>query len=156
MIGAAPEARRISSETVDPTLPRKEPTGRNGRLSAETISSPSKNAGRMRGCALDDPRYESAPLTVGIGEHANSRIGDLPSGEDSLKAAMLERARENIRELVMGGFLWGVIVSVGRPKFRQHGVDDRPPHLPASARTPHQGGSGTRCSCQSRPLRWGS
>ena len=36
-IGAAPDARRISSETSDPTLPRKEPTGRNGRSSADMI-----------------------------------------------------------------------------------------------------------------------
>ena len=40
-----------------------------------------ENAGRMRRRALDDPGYERAALIVGLGEHANSRIGDLPSGK---------------------------------------------------------------------------
>src|ERR1700677_4251188 len=83
-----------------------------------------QNAGAMRGRALDDAGYEGAALIVGLGEHANSRIGYLPSGEKLLKAAMLERAHENIRELVIGGIFWRVIVGVGGAQFRQHGVDD--------------------------------
>src|SRR3984957_5174766 len=78
----------------------------------------------MRGRALDDPGYEGAALIVGLGEHANSRIGYLPSGEDPLKAAMLERAHENIRELVIGGILRRVIMGVGGAQFRKHRVDN--------------------------------
>ena len=78
----------------------------------------------MRRPALDDPGYEGAALIVGLGEHANSRIGHLPSGEDPLEAAMLERAHENIRELVIGRILCRVEMGVGGPQLRQHRVDD--------------------------------
>ena len=41
-VGAPSRVRRIMSATGVPTLPRKEPTGRNGWPSADTISSPSR------------------------------------------------------------------------------------------------------------------
>jgi hypothetical protein len=78
----------------------------------------------MRRRALDDPGYERAALIVGLGEHANSRIGDLSPGEDTLEAAMLERAHENIRELVIGWILCRVEMGVRGAELRQHRVDD--------------------------------
>ena len=37
---------------------------------------------------------------------------------------MLERERENIRELVIGWILWRVVMGVGGAELRQHRVDD--------------------------------
>ena len=61
-----------------------------------------QNAGRVRGRALDDPGHECAALIVYLGEHADPRIGNVPLWEDPIEAAMLERAHENICELVIG------------------------------------------------------
>ncbi len=77
----------------------------------------------MRGRALDDPGYEGAALIVDLSEHANSRIGHVPLREHPLEAAMLERASEDIRELVIGRILRGVEMGVGGAELRQHGVD---------------------------------
>ncbi len=84
-----------------------------------------QNARLVCGRALDNPGYECAPLIVGLGEHANPRIGYVAAGEDPLEAAMLEGANENIRKLVIGRVLRGVEMGVGGAELGQHRIDRR-------------------------------
>ena len=83
-----------------------------------------QNASLMRRRALDHPGYERPPPIVAFGEHANTGIGDVSAREDPVQAAMLERAGENIGELVIGRIVRCVVMGVGGAELRQHRIDD--------------------------------
>ena len=71
----------------------------------------------MRGRALDHPGDECAALVVGAREHADSRIGHVALGKDTLEAAMRKRADEYVGQLVIGRFLRRVEMGVGGASF---------------------------------------
>ena len=77
----------------------------------------------MRGRAFDDFGYERAPLIVGLGEDADSWVGHVRAWKDPIEAAMLERTYENVGELVIGGILGCIIMSVGGVELGQHRID---------------------------------
>ena len=83
-----------------------------------------KKAGLMRWRALDHPGEECAALVVGLGEHANSGIRNVPSRKHPLEPAMLERAGENVGELVIGRLLGRIVMGVGGAELGQHRIDD--------------------------------
>ena len=77
----------------------------------------------MRGRALDYPGYERAALAVGLGERPDPRIGHLAVREQPLEATMLERAGEDVGELIIGRILRRIVMGVGGAELRQHRID---------------------------------
>ena len=82
-----------------------------------------QNPGLMRGRALDYPGYERAPLAVGFGERPDPRIGHLAVREQPPEAMMLERAGEDVGELIIGRILRRIVTGVGGAELRQHRID---------------------------------
>ena len=122
-IGVAPDARRMRSETGLTDLAAERIDGMERAIVHRHDFVAEQNARPMRGRAFDDSGYERAALIVGLGEHANSGIGHVRAREDPIEAAMLERACENVGELVIGGILGRIIMSVGGVELGQHRVD---------------------------------
>ena len=73
--------------------------------------------------AVDRPDDEDAAGIVGLGEHADARIADLAVRKDALEAAPLERAFEDVGELIEGRVVARIEMRVRRVQGREHGVD---------------------------------
>ena len=82
-----------------------------------------QNAALMRRRALDCAGHECAAEGVDLGERPDPRIGDLALREHPLEAAMLERAHEDVGELIIGGILRCIIMRVGGAEVREHRID---------------------------------
>ena len=82
-----------------------------------------QNASLMRRRALDRAGHESAALAVGLGECPDPRIGHVALRERPVEATMLERADEYVGELIIGGILWRIKMSVGGSELPQHRID---------------------------------
>ena len=77
----------------------------------------------MRRRALDRAGDEQPAQIVGLGEDPDPRIGDLAVRKDPLQPAALERASENVGELVIGRLVPRIVAGVGGVQRAEHRVD---------------------------------
>ena len=104
-------------------MPRNEPIGAKGRPSARKNLVADKKAGLVRRRALDRAGDEQPAEIVGLGEDPDPRIGDLAVRKDPLQPATLERAGEDVGELVVGRLVPRIVAGVGGVQRAEHRVD---------------------------------
>ena len=135
VVGAPSRVRRIDSATGVPTLPRKDPTGRNGRSVGRQDLVAEQKPRLMRRGAFDHAGHECPPPIVGLGEGADAGIAHLAVREDMQKpSSMLKGAGENVGELVIGRVVRRVIARVRGAERGQHRIDHRGELLPRARR----------------------